>query len=60
MWPFAQWLYKLHGLGVEYECEICSNAKCKGFLPSAVQLGTSQLTSFPCTVQTNRCWQKEL
>lgn len=25
--PF-QWLYKLHGLGVEYECEICSGAKC--------------------------------
>lgn len=25
----VQWLYKLHGLGVEYECEICSNAKCE-------------------------------
>ena len=23
--PIPFWLYKLHGLGVEYSCEICSN-----------------------------------
>lgn len=23
--PIAYWLYKLHGLGVEYKCEICGN-----------------------------------
>jgi len=24
--PIPYWLYKLHGLGVEYRCEICGNA----------------------------------
>jgi len=24
--PIPYWLYKLHGLGVEYKCEICGNA----------------------------------
>ena len=24
--PIPYWLYKLHGLGVEYRCEICSDA----------------------------------
>jgi splicing factor 3A subunit 3 len=23
--PIPYWLYKLHGLGVEYKCEICSD-----------------------------------
>ena len=23
--PIPFWLYKLHGLGVEYKCEICGN-----------------------------------
>lgn len=23
--PIPFWLYKLHGLGVEYKCEICSD-----------------------------------
>lgn len=23
--PIAYWLYKLHGLGIEYKCEICGN-----------------------------------
>jgi splicing factor 3A subunit 3 len=23
--PIPYWLYKLHGLGVEYPCEICGN-----------------------------------
>jgi splicing factor 3A subunit 3 len=23
--PIPYWLYKLHGLGVEYKCEICGN-----------------------------------
>ena len=23
--PIPYWLYKLHGLGVEYRCEICSD-----------------------------------
>ena len=24
--PIPYWLYKLHGLGIEYKCEICGNA----------------------------------
>ncbi|CAK5275474.1 unnamed protein product [Mycena citricolor] len=28
--PIPYWLYKLHGLGVEYRCEICSDAVYKG------------------------------
>lgn len=28
--PIPFWLYKLHGLGVEYECEICSNFAYRG------------------------------
>ena len=28
--PIPYWLYKLHGLGVEYKCEICGNATYKG------------------------------
>jgi hypothetical protein len=28
--PIPYWLYKLHGLGIEYECEICGNVKYKG------------------------------
>jgi splicing factor 3A subunit 3 len=23
--PIPYWLYKLHGLGIEYKCEICGN-----------------------------------
>ena len=23
--PIPYWLYKLHGLGVEYKCEVCGN-----------------------------------
>lgn len=23
--PIPYWLYKLHGLGVEFKCEICGN-----------------------------------
>ena len=25
LWILAYWLYKLHGLGIEYKCEICGN-----------------------------------
>ena len=28
--PIPYWLYKLHGLGVEYSCEICSNFSYRG------------------------------
>ncbi|WVQ79096.1 hypothetical protein IAT38_001190 [Cryptococcus sp. DSM 104549] len=28
--PIPYWLYKLHGLGVEFKCEICSNATYNG------------------------------
>lgn len=28
--PIPYWLYKLHGLGVEYTCEICGNFVYKG------------------------------
>eukprot|EP00300_Choanocystis_sp_HF-7_P006083 c14468_g1_i2.p1 GENE.c14468_g1_i2~~c14468_g1_i2.p1 ORF type:complete len:380 (-),score=116.11 c14468_g1_i2:190-1329(-) len=28
--PIPYWLYKLHGLGIEYNCEICGNFKYKG------------------------------
>ena len=28
--PIAYWLYKLHGLGIEYKCEICGNTTYKG------------------------------
>lgn len=28
--PIPFWLYKLHGLGVEFQCEICGNAVYKG------------------------------
>ncbi|AUB27813.1 splicing factor 3A subunit 3 [Cryptococcus neoformans] len=28
--PIPYWLYKLHGLGVEFSCEICSNATYNG------------------------------
>ena len=28
--PIPYWLYKLHGLGVEYKCEICGNASYMG------------------------------
>jgi len=28
--PIPYWLYKLHGLGVEYKCEICSDASYMG------------------------------
>lgn len=28
--PIPYWLYKLHGLGVEYNCEICGNYVYKG------------------------------
>lgn len=28
--PIPYWLYKLHGLGVEYKCEICGNASYYG------------------------------
>ncbi|TYJ51396.1 hypothetical protein B9479_008037 [Cryptococcus floricola] len=28
--PIPYWLYKLHGLGVEFKCEICSNASYNG------------------------------
>lgn len=28
--PIPYWLYKLHGLGVEYKCEICSNTTYMG------------------------------
>lgn len=28
--PIPFWLYKLHGLGVEYSCEICSNFSYRG------------------------------
>lgn len=28
--PIPYWLFKLHGLGVEYPCEICSNFVYKG------------------------------
>ena len=26
MGPIPYWLYKLHGLGVEYKCEVCGDA----------------------------------
>jgi len=25
--PIPYWLYKLHGLGIEYKCEICGGAR---------------------------------
>lgn len=28
--PIPYWLYKLHGLGVEYKCEICGDYSYKG------------------------------
>lgn len=28
--PIPYWLYKLHGLGVEYSCEICGGFKYMG------------------------------
>ena len=28
--PIPYWLYKLHGLGVEYNCEICGNTVYRG------------------------------
>lgn len=28
--PIPYWLYKLHGLGVEFKCEICGNASYYG------------------------------
>jgi len=31
--PIPYWLYKLHGLGVEYKCEICGNFTYKGRKP---------------------------
>ena len=27
--PIPYWLYKLHGLGIEYKCEICGGARYK-------------------------------
>ena len=34
--PIPFWLYKLHGLGVEYTCEICSNFAYRGRCVQAV------------------------
>lgn len=34
--PIPYWLYKLHGLNIKYECEICGNASYRG--PKAFQL----------------------
>lgn len=31
--PIPYWLYKLHGLGVEFNCEICGNTVYRGRLP---------------------------
>ena len=28
--PIPYWLYKLHGLNITYECEICGGAQYKG------------------------------
>lgn len=28
--PIPYWLYKLHGLGVEFKCEICGDYSYKG------------------------------
>lgn len=28
--PIPYWLYKLHGLGIEYQCEICGNQSYQG------------------------------
>ena len=28
--PIPYWLYKLHGLNMEFKCEICGNYRCDG------------------------------
>jgi splicing factor 3A subunit 3 len=45
--PIPYWLYKLHGLGVEYPCEICGNF---------VYMGRK---AFERHFQVRRRWQHE-
>ena len=40
--PIPYWLYKLHGLGVEYRCEICSDGV---YMGRFVQSGTASISS---------------
>jgi hypothetical protein len=44
--PIPYWLYKLHGLGVEYRCEICSDQVYMGRFVSSVHPISWPLTSF--------------
>ena len=42
--PIPYWLYKLHGLNITYECEICGGAQYKG--PKSFQRHFSVRSSF--------------
>ena len=50
--PIPFWLYKLHGLGVEYKCEICGNESYWGesqwIHPLLLQIGSWKLLSRAC------------
>jgi splicing factor 3A subunit 3 len=39
--PIPFWLYKLHGLGVEYDCEICSNFSYRGRCVNSISFAVS-------------------
>ena len=44
--PIPYWLYKLHGLGVEYKCEICGNYTYMGRKPFERHFTVLSLTFF--------------
>jgi len=45
--PIPYWLYKLHGLGVEYRCEICSDHVYMGRCVSGQQLHYHLIQAVP-------------
>ena len=54
--PIPYWLYKLHGLNISYNCEICGNFTYKG--PKAFQrhfAGRFILKSSPVILSLNIC-----
>ncbi len=45
--PIPYWLYKLHGLGVEYRCEICSGPRIHGKVRPFLFTFSASLSSSP-------------
>jgi splicing factor 3A subunit 3 len=50
--PIPYWLYKLHGLGVEYRCEICNHTYMGRYVGTCILLHLEKLTTGPGKILT--------